>query len=53
MVASGINLVDFLPWKGNFEGTIVENNSILGGFATNLTDVADNEGKNADDAFIK
>lgn len=49
----GINLVDYLPWNGNFNGTIVENNSIMGGFATNLTDPTDNEGKNADDAFIK
>lgn len=53
MQLGGINMVDWSPWSGDFTGTIVENNSILGGFATNLTDPSDNEGKNSFDAFIK
>lgn len=53
MQLGGINLVDYLPWTGDFTGTVVENNSILGGFATNLTDPSDDEGKNSADAFIK
>ncbi|KAG9015555.1 hypothetical protein FRB94_000160 [Tulasnella sp. JGI-2019a] len=53
MQLGGINMVDWSPWHGDFTGTIVENNIIQGGFATNLTNAATEEGKNADDAFIK
>ncbi|KAG8882625.1 hypothetical protein FRB97_007971 [Tulasnella sp. 331] len=53
MQLGGINLVDYLPWNGNFTGTVVENNSIMGGFATNLTNTTAEEGKNTYDAFIK
>ena len=30
----GINMVDYAPWKGNYTNTIVRNNMIYGGFAT-------------------
>ncbi|KAG8976975.1 hypothetical protein FRB90_008953, partial [Tulasnella sp. 427] len=53
MQLGGINLVDYDPWSGDFTSTVVENNQILGGFATNLTDPSKEEGKNAEDAFIK
>lgn len=53
MQLGGINMVDYLPWSGNFTGTIVENNNIMGGFATNLTNSTSEEGKNTYDAFIK
>nr|ODN85402.1 hypothetical protein L203_05018 [Cryptococcus depauperatus CBS 7841] len=34
----GINMVDVLPWNpiGNYSGTVVEGNTIYGGFATNM-----------------
>lgn len=53
MQLGGINLVDWSPWNGDFTGTVVENNSIMGGFATNLTNTTADEGKNTYDAFIK
>jgi len=31
---SGINLVNVGPWGGNYTGTVVQNNTIIGGFAT-------------------
>ena len=53
MQLGGINLVDYDPWSGNFTGVLVEDNQILGGFATNLTDPSKQEGKNANETFIK
>ncbi|KAF9559671.1 hypothetical protein CPC08DRAFT_736100 [Agrocybe pediades] len=47
----GINLVDYDPWGGDYTGTEVLNNVIMGGFAT---DVQDNtKGVNADNSIIK
>jgi len=48
----GINLVDYDPWKGNYTGTIVRNNTILGGFATDEPD-NDPKGVNFEHAVIK
>ncbi|KAG8712604.1 hypothetical protein FRC08_014319 [Ceratobasidium sp. 394] len=51
----GINLVDYDPFNGDFTGTIVENNTIIGGFATdqpeNSTDIY--YGDNDQDVIIK
>ncbi|KAJ7181632.1 hypothetical protein C8R43DRAFT_969719 [Mycena crocata] len=49
----GINMVDYLPWKGNYTNTVVYNNTILGGYATNADADEDNKGTNVDDAVIK
>ncbi|KAG8884037.1 hypothetical protein FRB97_005259, partial [Tulasnella sp. 331] len=53
MQLGGINVVDWTPWSGDFTGTVVENNRIMGGFATTLTDSVANKGKNMFNAFIK
>ncbi|KAJ6560278.1 hypothetical protein B0H19DRAFT_1210348 [Mycena capillaripes] len=49
----GINMVDYLPWNGNYTNTVVRNNTILGGYAT--TPDLDSNGKapNSYNAFIK
>ncbi|KAJ7506583.1 hypothetical protein B0H11DRAFT_1850080 [Mycena galericulata] len=47
----GINMVDYLPWKGNYTNTVVHNNTILGGFATSPD--KSSKGTNGDDAVIK
>ncbi|KAF8514858.1 hypothetical protein BU17DRAFT_68219 [Hysterangium stoloniferum] len=48
------NLVDYNPWKGDYDGTVVRNNSIVGGFATDSpTDAGDNRGSNNESAIIK
>lgn len=53
MLLGGINLVDYAPWDGDYTGVVVENNQILGGFATSVTDPATDQGKNPEGAFIK
>jgi len=48
----GINMVDYEPWSGNYAGTTVYNNTILGGFANeDLSNSPD--GLNAEHAIIK
>ncbi|KAJ6460741.1 hypothetical protein C8R47DRAFT_993842 [Mycena vitilis] len=49
----GINMVDYLPWLGNFSDTVVYNNTILGGFATSPDVDGDEFGTNSYDAFVK
>jgi parallel beta-helix repeat protein len=49
----GINMVDVVPWGGNFTGTIVRNNTIIGGFATDSESASKTDGQNADDVIIK
>ncbi|KAG5654234.1 hypothetical protein H0H81_005921 [Sphagnurus paluster] len=49
----GINMVDYEPFDGNFAGTVVTNNTILGGFATGPQDAGDTKGTNLEDAIIK
>ncbi|KAG8897636.1 hypothetical protein FRB99_008020 [Tulasnella sp. 403] len=53
MQLGGINMVDYDPWKGDYTGTIVENNNILGGFATTAINSTTDKGKNPEDTFIK
>ncbi|KAI9000744.1 pectin lyase fold/virulence factor [Trametes punicea] len=49
----GINMVDYDPWHGNYTNTIVRNNIIRGGFATDPAQGGETEGVNDDDAIIK
>lgn len=45
-------MVDYDPWSGDFTGTIVYNNTILGGFATGVSH-GTSKGLNTHDAIIK
>ena len=45
-------MVDYDPWDGNFRGTSVHNNTILGGFATGDSD-GELKGTNTHSAIIK
>lgn len=50
----GINLVDYDPWMGNYTNTVVRDNTIYGGFATDVQDAStDPKGENKEDAIIK
>ncbi|KAF5371201.1 hypothetical protein D9758_004094 [Tetrapyrgos nigripes] len=49
----GINLVDYMPWNGNFSNVVVYNNTILGGFATDRADAGDTKGENKEDVIVK
>lgn len=49
----GINMVDIDPWSGNYTGTEVRNNTIMGGFATDNDEATQTDGTNADDVIIK
>ncbi|KAG8733693.1 hypothetical protein FRC11_004007 [Ceratobasidium sp. 423] len=51
----GINLVDYDPFNGDFTNTVVENNTIIGGFATDQSTGAEdaNLGFNNETAIIK
>lgn len=46
-------MVDVEPWGGNYTGTIISNNTILGGFATNAEQAGETDGNNFEDAIIK
>ncbi|KZT42919.1 hypothetical protein SISSUDRAFT_1014930 [Sistotremastrum suecicum HHB10207 ss-3] len=48
-----INMVDYTPWGGDYTGTIVQNNTIIGGFATSEEIPGDSKGINNQDAMIK
>jgi len=50
----GINLVDIFPLHNNFTGVVVQNNNIIGGFATSFKDPNDTtKGFNDAHAMIK
>jgi len=49
----GINLVDYDPWSGDFTGTVIRNNAILGGFATDEQNRTESKGSNFENAVIK
>jgi len=49
----GINMVDVLPWGGNYTGTVVHNNTIIGGFATDSDSAYQHDGANVDDVIVK
>ena len=46
-------MVDYVPWNGNYTGTVVRNNSIYGGFATDTPEPGEVKGVNGEDALIK
>ena len=45
-------MVDYDPWSGDFTGTVVRDNVILGGFATDPID-NNTKGNNFENAIIK
>jgi hypothetical protein len=49
----GINMVDVVPWGGNYADTVVRNNTIVGGFATDSMSASQEDGQNADDVIVK
>ncbi|KAH9169775.1 hypothetical protein EDB89DRAFT_1854130 [Lactarius sanguifluus] len=49
----GINMVDVTPWGGDYSGTVVRNNTIIGGLATDSMSLTQSDGANADDVIIK
>ncbi|KAJ3533385.1 hypothetical protein NM688_g7290 [Phlebia brevispora] len=49
----GINMVDYLPWSGNYTDTVVRNNTIAGGFATDQPVGGEKDGENNEDVIIK
>lgn len=49
----GINMVDYLPWNGNYTNTIVRDNTIIGGFSTDTEEPGDTKGANKEDVIIK
>lgn len=47
-------MVDYDPFNGNYTDTIVRNNTILGGFATDIEDEDTQvKGENNEDVIIK
>ncbi|KAF9025901.1 hypothetical protein BDZ89DRAFT_1161558 [Hymenopellis radicata] len=49
----GINMVDYDPWNANFTGVVVRDNTILGGFATDLAAEGHTKGENNDHVITK
>ncbi|KAG6866127.1 hypothetical protein C0991_008435 [Blastosporella zonata] len=49
----GINMVDYDPFSGDYAGTAVTNNTILGGFATSTEEPNETDGNNFAGAVIK
>ncbi|KAH9060936.1 pectin lyase fold/virulence factor [Lactarius vividus] len=49
----GINMVDVTPWGGDYSGTVVRNNTIIGGFATDSDSATKSDGDSVDDVIIK
>ncbi len=46
-------MVDVVLWGGNYSGTVVHNNTIIGGFATDSHSTTQYDGANVDDVIIK
>jgi parallel beta-helix repeat protein len=49
----GINMVDVVPFSGDYKGVVVTNNTIMGGFATNPDTGSAIDGTNNQDVIIK
>ncbi|KAH7919536.1 hypothetical protein BV22DRAFT_1115172 [Leucogyrophana mollusca] len=49
----GINMVDVSPFGGDYDGVVVTNNSIAGGFASEVAEGSETLGSNNDDVIIK
>jgi len=46
-------MVDYDPYSGNYAGTVVRNNTILGGFASGTAKAGETKGENSAAAIIK
>jgi hypothetical protein len=46
-------MVDYDPFQGDYTDTVVQNNTIFGGFATESPQPGEQWGANANDAIIK
>jgi hypothetical protein len=46
-------MVDYDPFQGDYTDTVVQNNTIFGGFATNAPQPGEQLGVNANNAIIK
>jgi hypothetical protein len=46
-------MVDYDPFSGNYSGTVVRNNTIMGGFAAGPAEAGEAKGVNSEDAIIK
>ncbi len=46
-------MVDYDPWNGNYTGVVVRDNTIFGGFATDVAAKGDTKGENNDDVITK
>ncbi|EJU06387.1 hypothetical protein DACRYDRAFT_73816 [Dacryopinax primogenitus] len=49
----GLNMVDYLPWDGDFTGTVVQNNLVVGGLATEGNEQTATKGDNDEDVIVK
>ncbi|KZO98175.1 hypothetical protein CALVIDRAFT_496781 [Calocera viscosa TUFC12733] len=50
----GLNMVDYNPWKGNYTNTVVQNNLVVGGLATDTGDeTTAQKGDNNEDVIVK
>jgi len=49
----GINMVDYDPYNGDYTGTVVTNNTIMGGFSTDTPQADETKGADSHDAIIK
>ncbi|KIJ13273.1 hypothetical protein PAXINDRAFT_170553 [Paxillus involutus ATCC 200175] len=49
----GINMVDVTPFGGNYDGVVVTNNTIAGGFASQPAEGSETDGTNNNDVIIK
>ncbi|GJJ07211.1 hypothetical protein Clacol_001411 [Clathrus columnatus] len=53
-ISIGTNLVDYHPWSGDYRGTIVRQNTIIGGLSNGPPLIkGDEDGPNSGDAIIK
>jgi parallel beta-helix repeat protein len=46
-------MVDVPPWGGNYTGTVVRNNTVIGGWATDSKSAIQSYGENVDDVIVK
>lgn len=46
-------MVDFEPFGGDYNGVVVTNNTIAGGFASQTSQGSETKGTNDDDVIIK
>ncbi|KXN89470.1 hypothetical protein AN958_05632 [Leucoagaricus sp. SymC.cos] len=49
----GINMVDYDPFQGDYTNTLVQNNVLLGGFASDQSEPGEKYGNNPNSAIVK